>query len=551
MFLSVKDILSGKSFLGVKLLAGEKGLSRRVEMVTVGEVPDIAEWLTGNELVLSTFFAVSKNRAARLKFAKKIIESQAAALIVKSKRFVEEIDQEILDLADRKDFPIIEVPSQVRWTDLIQEVSKRIIGRNLANLERSEKIHNELVKLVIEGKGWKSIAKTAARLIKRSVVLENELHQVLAEQYIGELEKESFNELKSLKLRNIGTSEIIDVVEKERFIRIRLKGEMPAKVVVPIIVGGDILGFVSTFEKEGNVNDLDISALQSTATVAALEMGKERVKFETETRLYGDLMEDLLSSGGNEKEIVQRAKQFGVDLSGGAIAVFVEPDDVSDDFFLVRERFFEFLQATVKTEISNSIISVKRDGALIVLSPPIGLSHNEIADYTVSLARKLQKKCAERFEGKTFSVGIGRYYEKMDGISKTSEESSASIDVGRKLIGPASVTQFSQIGSYKILFDLLKKDRQMLIDFYAETLEPVVIYDGKHKSDLVATLSAYFKNNESVRKTSENIFVHPKTVGYRLQRIRDITGLDFSSSEGKERLSLGLKAGELLGRIDR
>ena len=56
--LVVAEILKLPILADARVLAGEKGLDREVSQVTVGEVPDIGDWLTGNELVLSTFFAV-------------------------------------------------------------------------------------------------------------------------------------------------------------------------------------------------------------------------------------------------------------------------------------------------------------------------------------------------------------------------------------------------------------------------------------------------------------------------------------------------------------
>lgn len=558
MFLSIKEILKGKSFEGSKVLAGGKGLSRPVGSVTVGEVPDIAEWLTGKELVLSTFFAVSEDRNARLEFCENIIESGAAALVVKSKRFVEEIDPEIIQLAEERDFPIIEVQPQVRWTQLIQEVSKRIIGCNIAMLERSEKIHNELLKIVIEGGGWNSIAATAAKLIKRPVILENVFKQILAEARAIRWDKDIIEELKKLQISDSAAGELLAKIENRRFLRLSLgESKLPAKVVVPIIVGGDVLGYVSTFEIEEEVNDLDVSALESTATVAALEMGRERVKFETEIRLYGDLLDDLISmTDGNEAETISRAKQFGVDLSRGVISFFIEPDGISArskrelaEPYAETQGIFEFLQPILRVEIKNAIISQKRNGAMVILSPKKTWVPDEISSRVVSLAGRLQRACAGRFSYMTFSVGVGRYHGDITEIGKACEESAVSLDVGRKLYGPGKIAKFVDIGGYKIIFDLMERDKDKVVEFYEETLDPLAVYDREHKTELVSTLSAYFNNDESISKTSEGIYVHPKTIGYRLQRIKEITGLDVGRSEDKERLSMGLKAGQLLGRI--
>jgi hypothetical protein len=50
-----------------------------------------------------------------------------------------------------------------------------------------------------------------------------------------------------------------------------------------------------------------------------------------------------------------------------------------------------------------------------------------------------------------------------------------------------------------------------------------------------------------VAGTAERLFTHRHTIRYRLERARDLTGLDVGSSDGRERLSLGLKAMKVLG----
>jgi hypothetical protein len=52
-----------------------------------------------------------------------------------------------------------------------------------------------------------------------------------------------------------------------------------------------------------------------------------------------------------------------------------------------------------------------------------------------------------------------------------------------------------------------------------------------------------------VAKTSERLFTHRHTIRYRLERVKELTDLDVSSTDGRERLSLGLKAMRVLGIV--
>ena len=47
--------------------------------------------------------------------------------------------------------------------------------------------------------------------------------------------------------------------------------------------------------------------------------------------------------------------------------------------------------------------------------------------------------------------------------------------------------------------------------------------------------------------TAQRLFTHRHTIRYRLERVRELSGLDVGSSDGREKLSLGLKAMRVLG----
>jgi DNA-binding PucR family transcriptional regulator len=78
--------------------------------------------------------------------------------------------------------------------------------------------------------------------------------------------------------------------------------------------------------------------------------------------------------------------------------------------------------------------------------------------------------------------------------------------------------------------------------FYEDTVAPVVRYDEQYASDLVGTLDSYLAHDCNMNATAQAIHAYRHTVGYRLERVKELTGLDPLRSEDRERLGLGLKA---------
>ncbi len=97
-------------------------------------------------------------------------------------------------------------------------------------------------------------------------------------------------------------------------------------------------------------------------------------------------------------------------------------------------------------------------------------------------------------------------------------------------------------GTYRLLFRVLASHPEEVRSFYEDTVAPVVRYDDQYRTDLIGTLEAYLGANCHMSATAATIHAHRHTVAYRLERVRDLTGLDPMQSEDRERLGLGLKA---------
>lgn len=109
------------------------------------------------------------------------------------------------------------------------------------------------------------------------------------------------------------------------------------------------------------------------------------------------------------------------------------------------------------------------------------------------------------------------------------------------------VLAFEDSGSYRLLLGTLGDDPAELERFYAETIAPLAAYDAQYETTLVLTLATYLDADGSVAGTAQRLFTHRHTIRYRLERVRELSGLDVGSSDGRERLGLGLKAMRVLG----
>jgi PucR C-terminal helix-turn-helix domain/GGDEF-like domain len=100
--------------------------------------------------------------------------------------------------------------------------------------------------------------------------------------------------------------------------------------------------------------------------------------------------------------------------------------------------------------------------------------------------------------------------------------------------------------TYRLLIGVLLRDAGELEQLRESTISPLVAYDRQHDTELVATLQAFLAHHGSTSETAEAMSLHRHTVGYRLSRVHEVSGLSPYESDGRERLSLGLKADQIL-----
>jgi purine catabolism regulator len=549
MPVSVRQILELDVLKHAHLLAGgEAALERKVTSVTVGEVPDIAEWLSGGEMVLTTLYAVKGDLERQKEFCETVMMADAAALFIKTTRFVEKLPDEVIGLANKRKFPIVVVPQDLRWTRLMQDATELIINRHASLLERARSIHRGLVGVVIKGGTWQELINEVTRLLERRVVVLDSSLEVLGSSKDLPI---SIADLRAYLDRPGMRESFIHMGEAEKLFRFRGEG-LPSIFALPIVASHSRLGYVCIFTEAEDLPNNDVLVLENAATIAALQMAQDRVRFETEVRLKGDFVDDVVNGEGRDGDsLVRRGAFLGCDLSQGATVLLLGVDEF--DGLLTRrdkgpedldrrvERFFSRCSQHISSAEPLSLTSLKSGRVVVFVCGDSARDANALKKLAGAL-QNLGKTVAEL----SVSVGIGGFTPLAGHMARGYQEALVALNVGRKLQGPGSLLSFEDVGTYRLLLDIWERDPEAIRTLYEDTIGPVDRYDKAGNTHLVETLVVFFRNNENLTQTALDLFAHRHTIRYRLEKIAEISGLSVFQTEHKERLGLGLKARSLL-----
>jgi DNA-binding PucR family transcriptional regulator len=187
-------------------------------------------------------------------------------------------------------------------------------------------------------------------------------------------------------------------------------------------------------------------------------------------------------------------------------------------------------------------------GQILVLSP--AADEDDSRRTAAAVARELRAA----LHGFTFAVGYSRVALDPADLYRAGNEALLAANVAEAIPGgedsgverPA-VLAFEATGAYRLLLPAMSEDPGELQRFYAETVAPLVAYDEQYETDLVQTLETFLECDGNVANSAQRLFTHRHTIRYRLERVRDLCGLDVGSTDGREKLGLGLKAMRVLG----
>jgi sugar diacid utilization regulator len=287
----------------------------------------------------------------------------------------------------------------------------------------------------------------------------------------------------------------------------------------------------------------DASLLRLVTTLIASEVERvrapERASEEAATTFQRAVLEGRI--GGREQAIAS-GKELGIDLGAGASVVVIRAHPRSPTEEDWRRRMLALVTRGGRSIASGAIAATTSEegGAEIAVLVPD--ADGEVGRRAVAaILRELESGLPG------FAYAIGRSRRADDPVELPRARNEALLAANVVEGEPERVELgYEETGTYQLLLPYMS-DPAELRRFYAETVRPLVAYDEQYETDLLGTLSTFLECDANVNATASRLITHRHTVRYRFERVRELTGLDVSSTDGREKLSLGLKAMRVLG----
>lgn len=423
------------------------------------------------------------------------------------------------------------------------EDTRRSLVAQTRILERSEEVHSELTGAVLADAGIDAIAATLSAILGSPIIIDDVAGYVVAEAG-----------------KDAAAASALTAVHASRATRIAeqlaMQRPMPIGVdpqdgasrasVTPVMIGSQMVARLWMALEPKEMGGLERRALEHGATVVALELLKQRIATEVESRLSGELLDDLLEGRTSDQPGVEaRAKHLGFSLLGQYSALVVQlvdahpPDEGAGDDGR-RRQLYPLVSSTVRRLRANALVG-ERDGSVVVL---VGeAAGRSIAD-RVSVADRIRADVRRVLGGSSALVAIGPRVDHVADASRSYAIARGALVIAYKSGAHDRTVTLDDLGVCGLLLTVDGLDN--LVEYARATLQPLRDHDGRRGGALLPTLRSYLSNGCRTAETARELVVHPNTVAYRIRRIERLLDVDVSQPESLLRVQLALVVDQIV-----
>jgi purine catabolism regulator len=448
------------------------------------------------------------------------------------------------------------VGSAIRNAELQHRTERALeeLRRSLESLARLRDIQEKLTDLVLRGERLPSLTAAIANLVDNPVLLEDRHGSMLSSARPRGWSGPEPVALTQLAQRGRDSARLIGELFRldHRARLLTIPGEEQVRLVAPVIVGDETLAILSVPQVHRILGDLDVLAVQGAATVVALVLMRERAILETERRLQGDLLGDILAGKfESEEDIIRRAKFLGYDLLHPHLLLVVSLDDLEhlvksgereEVLQRSKQNLYELMRASLTPRTPQRLIWAS--GVQVVAL--VGVDPDD-PNPVLEVARRLHSRAEREFPGVLVFVGVSQVCRSVREVPAAYAEVKRFLKFSRAMHWYNAPIFVERLGLYRILLQHEALGPELL-QFASDRLGRLQAYDQEHGGDLLSCLRAYLASCE-IKTTAEVLHLHRNSVRYKLQRIEELTQVDLNDAETRFQLQFALKVVDLQSAI--
>ena len=552
MAYTVRKLLESEQFPKMKLLCGEKGLDLEVKGIRIIEIEDMERYLTGGEILITNFqvYLSCSDREVEQHF-EDLVRSDISGFIVKKRKEYDPTGRRLSLLekhCKKYEIPLVEISEDSYYWGIIRYVIMQVFDKDTARLKYFKITHDNFNTFILKNNGS---SNTASDIIKfLSIMIENPV--VL---YYGNLNCMVSTNSDNSKL--ILSDEIQpykpNIITKFQYMK-QMKGSC-VQYVVKFAILSEVEIYITITEENRELIELDYMAIENAIINLQYGFLSEFAQDEVKKKYQRDIIHNILNGLLSSKEMTEAAAQLGMKESDTYRVVDFHTITKNEQRKYTKEQLHEVgvIEGELMNLLPDSLIYRNMDQIVMIQQVDSNQTELEYQKEMEEIEEVIQRSILHRKKDTDFQIGIGKSVEGYQRLKESYHEASQAIkyiEIIRQVTGDKnkSVVNYSNLGFFQIFGEI--DDVTELERYIPETLKKLYLYDDEHKGELITTLQMYLRNNQSIKKTAGAMFVHYRTISYRLEKIKQISGINFDNANEVLAVSNGMIIYKMLKEIE-
>lgn len=527
---TVKNLINSNKFPGLQLISDNSGINREIRGVQIIVMPDMEKFLGGGELLLTSLMVYEKlDERMMLSHLEELNKKQVSGFVVKriqNTAHQNKLFETLLLFCNEHSIPVLEIPQDFSYWSIIKYLLLQIFNIEIAKAVYSKMTRDEFNRLFPEETSeYRSLEKLFDRtgmILSNPIALYDEDFHYMYSSISGESDFIIADDYEKY---------VPNIISRYEYMRQKRKN---VEYIRKINILNQCTYYLVVSEVNEPLRELDFITLDSLMPLLLYILTQIVNDKNMEKKYHRDLEYRLLngSLSESEEDDVANLLKLGVTEDYRVITCYLKPENYKDNFTAFQRKKMEDIEKAILDIVPKECAYCNINQVICIHKENRKEGKQDLRKKLEEFQRIIQDQLKEEKTKYEFLIGVGNKVKGYHNLKESFADSKIAIeyiDVVRKIVGDINktVVDCSKLGFFYIFTNI--KDKKRLITYIPDTVHEIHQYDIQKNGELIDTLECYLNHKQSIRKTSELMGVHARTVSYRLQKIVKLTGMDFDN----------------------
>lgn len=538
MGITVRDMLESEFFKDFEIITGHKGLDKQIQGIAILDSPDGFQWTKGREFVISSGYVFKENPELFREYLESEMIKEISGIGIKLDRYFKEIPKDIIDEFDKQDIPLLKIPLEPSWMDIMNGLNVTIMNKNIKQFKIgninpksfSDKSYHtrKINKILSQIEGEMNFPTMLYDLGKDKPYFSSSKFVELADGLeLKDFWKPSFDYTQEILCDNLKIKRY-RFIDKERYDR------PYSWITIPITVGNTVEAYFVVVEATELIDYFDQFALRIGFILLQSLYEQILVAESIEDLGFEKFIEEIIGENISTKELInKRACDLGLDLNSKYYLISMK--QIKEGISLLEYKDEIWSSFSNSISLINGRIAIINDSTCVFLIAINNkMSKEDLLNNIKESIEDFKSRLLKRVKEIELLFGFSDVAGYISEINRNYTRAEQTIKIGKILYPDEDYLTYSKLGVFAWI-DIKEDEMEIMLE------DVEFLIKDQESQELIQTLEVYLESNMNYSLTAKKLFIHINTVRKRIDRIDSLISFDLEDPMNRLNLEILLK----------